>query len=477
MSDTKTYYHEIDFLLPAQRFSIQFSYITQRGLPFIREFVLRLVHIAPMSKQQVANYFGLSKREIDETIDDLVARGEMTLSKEGRLTLTDKSKGYFPDIGEVPQLSITQESSATLCFDLATFSCFSNQNVHDKWRAGVSLRIDDSNAANSEKLAEKHFQQQFNQILDKGYLPSHVTQEGSEQPTVYTVKSVNKLRQLPLRLNTEFQMDIDGKPVERDDYEELINSDRIHELIATELSSLTKGNNLMSIIKSMSTIGDENTLKLFDSNTNAFNPRYMKDMLALEEHNKSGRLTLLGPVYSQNNWDAFNKIFGPILLKRIKGKADTSTSRLTWIAPSDPFWAKSDRFVSCLSDLIVKASTKNKILYKPVMYLPVADKNDTRAAKQWLNEFRDFKDNIKCLAEGFFDGNVEVIHLEDELVVVIYHFSHPEALPVSMPVGFISTDEDLVTKLGNLVFEYIEGMSSFDNANDCGYIASLVNSR
>tara|TARA_R110001583_G_scaffold116916_1_gene267811 strand:+ start:7742 stop:9034 length:1293 start_codon:yes stop_codon:yes gene_type:complete len=428
-----------------------------------------------MSKQQVANYFGLSKRETDETVDDLVARGEMTLSKDGRLTLTDKSKDYFPDIGEVPQLPVTQESSATLCFDLATFSCFSNQNVRDKWRAGVSLRIDDSSVANSEKLAEKHFQQQFSQILDKGYLPSHIVQQGSEQPTVYTVKSVNKLRQLPLRLTSEFQIDTEGKPVERDDYEELINSECIHELIATELSALTKGNNLMSITKSMSTIGDENTLKLFDSKTNAFTPGYMSDMLALEEHNQSGRLTLLGPIYSQSNWAAFNKLLGPILVNRIKEKVDNSNSRFTWVAPSDPFWAKSERFVSSLSDLINKASTKDKILYKPVIYLPVGDKTDFRAAKQWINEFREYKDSIKCLAEGFLDGNVEVILLEDELVVVIYHFVQPETLPVSMPIGFISTDKKLVTKLGKLVSDYVEGMSSFDNPNDCGYIDTVVN--
>ncbi len=43
MSDNKVTYHEVDFLLPAQRFNIQFSYVSQKGLPFVREFVLRLV--------------------------------------------------------------------------------------------------------------------------------------------------------------------------------------------------------------------------------------------------------------------------------------------------------------------------------------------------------------------------------------------------------------------------------------------------
>ncbi len=65
MSDNKVTYHEVDFLLPAQKFNIQFSYISQKGLPFIREFVLRLVHVASMSKAQISTYFGLSHCETE----------------------------------------------------------------------------------------------------------------------------------------------------------------------------------------------------------------------------------------------------------------------------------------------------------------------------------------------------------------------------------------------------------------------------
>ncbi|QPB96428.1 hypothetical protein IFY67_02675 [Klebsiella pneumoniae] len=105
ISDNKVTYHEVDFLLPAQRFNIQFSYVSQKGLPFIREFVIRLVHVASMSKAQIATYFGLTHRETEEAISDLVQRGELTLSSDGRLTLTDKSNGYFSEVGEIPHLS------------------------------------------------------------------------------------------------------------------------------------------------------------------------------------------------------------------------------------------------------------------------------------------------------------------------------------------------------------------------------------
>lgn len=477
MSDNKVTYHEVDFLLPAQRFNIQFSYISQKGLPFVREFILRLVHVAPMSKAQVSTYFGLSRRETEEAISDLVQRGELTLAIDGRLALTEKSQGYFTEIGEIPQLSIVQDSGATLSFDLATFSCFSNKNVQDKWKAGIPLKIDANNASQSERLVEKHFQHQFSYILDKGYLSHIQNQNGKERPSVYTVNSVNKLRQLPLRLTTEFQMDIDGKPVEREDYEELNSSECVHELMTIELSRISTPNNFMSIFKSMVSLSDEETLNLFDSRTNLINPKYVEDMQALEEHTASGRETFLGPIYSKVNWQKLQKALAPMLAKRIESKEDKGGGRFTWIAPSDPFWAKSERFISSLSDFIDKSSTKDKQLYKPVLYVPVSDEGDFRVAKQWKHELGQFHKDAKGLAEGFLDGNVEILHLEDEVAVVIYHFAQPETLPVTMPLGYVITNKDQVKQLGKLVNDYIKGSSAFDKPNDCGALDAIAKRR
>lgn len=474
MSDNKFTYQEVDFLLPAQRFNIQFSYVSQKGLPFIREFVLRLVHVAPMSKAHISTYFGLSRRETEEAISDLVQRGELTLSLDGRLTLTEKSNGYFVEIGETPQLSTVQDSGATLCFDLATFSCFSDQNVQDKWKTGISLKVDDSNASQSEKLVEKHFQHQFHQILDKGYLSHLLDKDGKEHPSVYTVNSVNKLRQFPMRVTTEFQMDNEGKAVEREDYEELNSSEYVHELMAIELSRLSTPNNTMSIFKSMLSLSDEETLKLFDSKTNLINPNYLDDIRALEDHTASGRTTFLGPIYSKSNWDQFQKFLVPVINERIKSKADTGGSRFIWIAPSDPYWAKSSRFSSSLSDFIRRSSTKEKKLYDPILYVPVSDDKDFRVARQWKHELEQFHNHVRGLAEGFLDGNIEILHLEDEVAVVVYHFSQPETLPVTMPLGFMTTNKDMVTKIGKLVNDYLKSSSSFDKPNDCGTISLIA---
>ena len=471
MNEIVTLYQEVDFLLPAQRFNIQFSYISQRGLPFIREFTLRLIHLSPMTKNQVATYLGLSPLETEEAISDLVQRDELTLSDDGRLKLTEKAKGYFYAPGEAPQLASIFETGTTLNFDLASFSCLEKDISSNGWKAGLPLEVDPTNQSNSEQLVEKEFQYQFNSILDKGLLKKSVTQNEKERPSVYTVSSVKKLRQIPLRLKTEFRIAPDGERIELEDFEEINSSEVVHQLITDQLSSLVKPNNTIALTRSMVQMGDEDTLKVFDSTSNQISPKYLLDLNRLEEHEKKSRETFLGPIYSRNNWGKLLRLLDPILDDRIKSKKDSSGNRFIWLAPSDPFWGKSQQLPSCLSYFINRATTKNKELYKPTLYVPVSGRDDIHTARQWKHNMGNIAEHMKGIVEGFMDGNVEVLYLEGEMITIIYHFSQPERLPVSIPVGFISTNKEMIFKLGKLLLDYVDGSSSFDKPNDCGHIS------
>ena len=230
----------------------------------------------------------------------------------------------------------------------------------------------------------------------------------------------------------------------------------------------------MSISTAMRCLNDDLTLKLFDSKTNQLNPAFIKDMQALEEYSASGRMTFLGPIYAKNNWEKLQKALAPVLGQRIKDKADHGGSHFMWIAPSDPYWSKSERFISSLSDFIHKSSTRDKRLYKPVLYVPVSDDVDSRLARQWKYELGQFQEYAKGIVEGLLDGNVEILHLENELSVVIYHISQAETLPVTMPLGFITTNKKSVKIIGALITEYLKSSSGFDKPHDCGFLSSIV---
>ena len=469
--ENTTIYHEIDFLLPAQRFNINFSYITQKGLPFVREFVLRLIHLAPMSMSQVATFFGFTRKEVQEAIDDLVERGELTLSENGRLTLTEKSSGYFTELGEVPRLSLLRDSTACLSFDLATFSCLGKDNSSEKSKAGISIKVDDENASCSETQVEKHFQRQFHEILQKGFLSRSLTQDEKDSPTVYTVNSVNKIKQMPVRLPVQFKVDTDGRSVEREDFEKLKNSDYVHERISLELDRLGRPSNFGEIAKAMLDIGDGETLKLFDSKGSSVSLQFFEDLARLEANSQKKRTTFLGPIYSSANWGLLQKHLAPIIKARRESKADVGQTPFLWLAPSDPYWGKSSNLQVRVSEILSMASTKEKRLYSPVIYLPVSGPDDQKTARQWKWEFDPNSDKVYGLIEGFLGGNVEVMHFEGEFVAVVYHVSLPDSYPVSLPIGFISADKDVVSSVGRLVTTYLEGSSGFERPNDCGLLS------
>lgn len=426
-----------------------------------------------MSRSQVATFFGFSRNEVQEAIDDLVERGELTLSENGRLVLTEESKAYFSDVGEVPTLSLLRDSTVCLSFDLAVFSCLGKDNSSEKWKAGLSIKVADENASCSEGCVEKEFQRQFHEILQKGFLSKSLTQDEKDAPTVYTVNSVNKIKQMPVRLSVQFKMDENGGNVEREDFEKLKSSDYVHEQISFDLDRLARPSNFGEIAKIMMEIGDGDTMKVFDAKGSAISVQFLEDLFQLESNGSRNRSSFIGPIYSSENWELVQKQLAPLIKARRENRADVGHTPFLWVAPSDPFWGKSSNLQVRVSELLEKASTKEKKLYSPTIFLPVSGPDDYRTARQWQREFEPSTDKVRGLIEGFLGGSVEVLIFEDEFVVVVYHVSLRDSYPVSVPVGFISAERDVVTSIGKLVKNYLEGTSGFDRPNDCGLISKI----
>lgn len=385
--------------------------------------------------------------------------------------LTEKSSGYFTEIGEVPRLSLLQDSTACLSFDLATFTCLGKDISSDKWKAGIPIKIDEENASRSEAFVEKHFQRQFHEILHKGFLSKSLVQDEKDSPTAYTVNSVNKIRQMPLRLPVQFMVDSEGRSVEREDFEMLKSSDYVHERISLELDRLARPSNFGEIAKAMVEIGDSETLKLFDSKGSSINLQFLDDLAKLEANSQKKRTTFLGPIYSSANWELLQKHLAPVIKARRESKADVGQTPFLWLAPSDHYWCKSNRLLGRVSELLEMASTKEKKLYSPTIYLPVSGTDDYKAARQWKKELDPYIEKAHGLIEGFLGGNVEVMHFESNFVVVVYHVSLPETYPVSLPLGFISTDQEVISAVGRLVTAYLSGSSGVDRPNDCGLLS------
>lgn len=466
-------YHEIDFLLPIHRFKIQFSYVSKKGFPFIREFILRLVHLDSMSPEQIGKYFGLSARETKEAISDLIDRGDLSYTDEGLIKLTSQASAYFTDLGDLPAVSTLFERKSTLGFELANFNCVGSKRTFEKWKNALVIDVSDEQKSKSENLVKKHFQTQFYSILEKGFLGKLEVDDDPDSktsPTIYKIDLAEKVGQEPFRLSQIMTVDEFGNQLGRSEINELAEASEIVDLITQSIHKKQKANNIREVLSAMELIGDKETQTLFkNSKVDVIS---LTQMALVNENNKSGFYPFLGPIYSKNNWDLFLKYFNETILPMQKSHQD-GIEGLIWIAPSDNFWGKSARLTQCFGELI-SASTvsgeNNKTLYKPKMYVPLSDQADRRSKGQWKNEFSDHGRYLHGLVEGFLDGNVEVIVIPNKFAAVCYHISMPEQYDVSLPLGFIAKDPEMVFKITKLAETYIGDIKGFDKPNDLGLI-------
>lgn len=303
------------------------------------------------------------------------------------------------------------------------------------------------------------------------FFPGSLTLDEKDSPNVYTVNSVHKIKQMPVRLPVQFKVDEDGRSVEREDFEKLKSSDYVHEQISLELDRFARPSNFGEIARALIEIGDGETLKLFDSKGSSVSLQFFEDLAKLESNSQKKRTTFIGPIYASANWELLQKHLAPLIKARRESKADVGKTPFLWLAPSDPYWGKSSNLQTRVSEILSMASTKEKRLYSPTIYLPVTGADDQKTARQWKWEFDPNTDKVHGVIEGFLGGNVEVMHFEGEFVVVVYHVSLPDSYPVSFPIGFISADKDVVSSVGRLVTTYLEGSSGFERPNDCGLLS------
>ena len=465
-------YNEVDFLLPVHRFYVQFSYVKKVGLPFVREFVLRLLHVSPLTPLELTKYFGFSEREAKEAITDLLNRGDIQYSDVGNVELTSKSKSYFTSLGSTPEVPTVIEIGTVLCFELGGFNCLGKHNTkYEKWNYGIRLDIDNEITANSQKLASSNFQKQFFEILDKGYIESLTLLDDSDRPRIYSMGPVKKLGQKPLRLTTLFSLGIDGVPIERNDFGLLNDSEKVHELITSSLSNSKRPGNFTEITHAMNALNDTWTNDFF--NDNAFDIAALVRKRAVSSLNDESVIPLIGQLYSQNNWELICSHLKEII-PRIKKSNTAKKLDMIWLAPSDSFWEASHRLPSTADEFVdfISLLKSEQFINSPKMYLPVNAADDRKSITKWSRELSNIQGNIHGLVEGFLNGDVEIILVENNYVIVCYHY-RTELLPVTLPVGFVSKNPSIINAIQKVVFEYILGIASFDNPNDLGPLNQL----
>lgn len=475
MENLKITFNTVDFILPSYRYNIRFSFTTQQGLSFIREFILRLVQLGAISPTQIAHYMGLSEREAKEALSDLLDREELQYNDQNQVELTEKSSGYFDSLGSSLNVCELRTSGANLGFELTSLSCVSTQQkrLPKEWGFGCRLAVQSQKIAQRDKLISKAFQRHFQDLIEDGYM-DHLKGNNGGKPNIYKVESLNLIGQEPVRLKLKFKLDTKGNAVESEDFEFLKDSSEAHELITEYLHQIRRSDNHLEVLDAIELLGDTQTSSLFS--LDGFNVDKFVELKASDESSSGRHIPFVGSLYSEENWITFSELFN-IEKKKLISQHQDGLIDFKWLAPSDTTWGKSDRAIRCLTEVVEGCKTtgkKSKPLYDPQILLPLIDAQDHKQKSAWLREFEKIKGSVCAYVEGYHQGAVEVVLLESRLVAVTYYLHLPEHYRVALPIGFISTDKTIVNRVERSLNEYLTEFHSKEYKKDLGKLGGKL---
>ena len=111
-------FNQVDFVIKSPSFKIIFSYMDERGIPFVREFALRLLKLNSCKPKDLADYFDFTKREAEIAIKDLTDKGWVEWKEDGSIGLSIEGRLLFDQNSKGPKIPSLQQRSQRLHLEL-----------------------------------------------------------------------------------------------------------------------------------------------------------------------------------------------------------------------------------------------------------------------------------------------------------------------------------------------------------------------
>lgn len=448
MSKQNITYNQIDFVVKAPRFRIVFSYMSDKGVAFVREYLLRLLKVTPCKPAQIAQYFGFSQHETEVAVADLEQHKWIVWQDNGLIALSSEGLRLFQDNQESPHIPTLKEFGGEYRMELLD-SNFLKKNDCDKNRQhAIELAIEPKLLSESSEIARKTFQNRFQQLME-----DDIIDLDEKDISLYKIDAIEP-KGAPDYFHFTQQFELlpeTGESKERHDVPILIHQENIQQAITTQLEQFSHQDNLRKLRSSVEEIGDDHTLKVLFGGQLDFT-EFLK---VYQKHEQQNGLYFLGQIYHQETlFEQINKILDKLNKK--------SSKKLYWLAPSDIYWGKQRKIHDKIQNLI----DKQKNGYEFYLYLPLPSEQNHHEKQEWLNQFRDISNKVLYgFCEGFLDGNTEILFLEDKFAVVCYH-AKLSSYPVTLPIGFMTTDIKRVNHVIRLAKNYLNSALFPDRDED-----------
>lgn len=436
----------IDISLPIQAFRFEYTLVGRSDLPFIREFILRLLKVGNMSATHLAKFLGLTEKEISIAVSQLVGLNEISVDDEGKIQLTAEAHKYFDGpSGNRPKITKLFEGTSTFRFDLLSFGLIRSDDKVGPPLNSIRLSPEAEILSNSINYAKSAFLRNYIDIFEEESI-SFDGVEDIRKVELYKLSDVRKNKDYNAKFTITFSLDTERNSIERHSNSRFFDVDEIQKNLNEVLLSSFHSSNIQDIASTLDSLKETRLLDCFTPD--GIDLTALAILVVKQSASSSGRSYFLGSPTSTSNWNQLTNIIKKHL------KDDKSGVSCTWVAPSDRFWLMSNQSLHRTSELV--NSTKG---LDTQLYLPVSGSRDRHQESLWKKALGPMKEKAVKIAEGFLGGPVEIISIPGVVSMLCFYLQkHGES--VSIPFGFITTDESDIEKIHRELESYLQGYDS-----------------
>lgn len=465
---------EVNVCVPAQQFRIEYTLIEKGGLPFVSEFLLRLLKISALMPADIARYFGFTSKELSTALTPFFQKGEVSVQPDGRIGLSEKGLRLFAGNEDSPSVKSRHEYRRSFTFDLLTFSYLGGRVSSASTKRAVLLDAGVEVRAASQERAVGAFQNNLHEIYRRGDLTGQ-NQEASA-PELYKISDVKKSSDVWFLVEEAFSLDPDSLDLSFEEKKGVSEEEEYIARRAAMLHNLNGRGNLDDVVRLADRLGDSEALDALSSGWMDFRGVAQRAFsFGLDERRRDKRV--YGSLQLNRNWDQVCA-----LLKNYHNKISEGgeVPALTWLAPSSHgLWGKSSRHGQAVSKFAEFAGLKNKgndrSAFEAGILIPLSSSKDWQSKKRANSDCAEAKGYLHGFVESEALAPLEVIMLSGCFAVVVYHLVMPERYPVPIPFGYITEDLARVAHVEGLVRSVLNEYSFENKPRYLGRLADLEN--
>ena len=433
--------NEATFSLPCRSFIIDYSVSQKRKLAVVKEFTIRLLYsIREISPDQIAEYFGFSTEEMQVM---LVALQEERLIKweDGNVKLTSYANERFEQVDgkSVPRFFEVTDQIDTVTFDLFTFKLLIGTPSGSISPNNMEILLPSEAMGHLTEKAKSAFDKNFYIFLEKVKKVNIY----SETTELYKINQVfNRFDSLvPIKIQYVVNSTSPTQPTIQyaDKWMDEWDDDKsLYAAVSAQKEFVPTPRCDLSIA-----FGDYIRISRDPSSTRFFRGENFDFAAAMDTYSQNNGIydldtkMLIGNLYTPKNKDVIQSLID----NKFGENNVLSTNGAVWcIDPEDKIWGRGPELEIFMRSIESRFDERRK----PERIILVSQVDCRQSAFIMKECYSITGANFQGVNKMPGNSQCEILLIPNVMVACIFHFIIEDYYPLTLPIGYVSTNEDRI---------------------------------